>query len=240
MTRTEVELNVKYSIISGIYWMICAVSGIFMVPILRMKGMDNAEIGLLMSIRSLATLGISPLIAGFSDRHPKLQLRYILMLLAGLNIVNTVFFQHFAQGFWQLLFVMIVLGGTSNTMPPLHSSIAMKFNRPGKTITYSIGRGCGSVTYAVAALALGFMVGDDHLYTALAMQIVLDVATILALFFFPNYEVESAPKKADDAKGKKSVGSHDSAYLLRHYLSFRMFCSPRRLSLSATACATAS
>lgn len=108
-------------------------------------------------------------------------------------------------------------------MPPLHSSIAMKFNRPGKTITYSIGRGCGSVTYAVAALALGFMVGDDHLYTALAMQIVLDVATILALFFFPNYEVESAPKKADDAKGKKSVGAHDSAYLLRHYPSFRMF-----------------
>ena len=236
MNRNEITLNVKYSVVSGLYWMICAVSGIFLVPILRMKGMDNAQIGMLLSIRSLATVIVSPLIASFCDRHPRIQLKYILMLLAALNIINTLVFQFGTFTFLQLVFICVVLGGTSNTMPPLHSSIAMKFHQPGNTIVYSIGRGTGSVTYAIVALALGYMVGEDHLYVALSLQVILDAATIAALIFFPSYETgekegqESAVPAGTAKKhagpynaGEAAVKTHTSAYIMKQLPWFSMF-----------------
>lgn len=223
MTKKEVKLNVQYAVVSGLYWMICAVAGIFMVPILREKGMDNAAIGILISIRSLATVFISPVIASFSDKHPKVQIKIILMILAGINIVNTLVFQFGTFSFWELVVMFIILGGTSNTMPPLHSSIAMKFNKPGNTICYSIGRGCGSVTYAIAALALGFMVGETHLYLALVMQVILDILTILALIWFPDYETEenTESQKIPGHTGEKSV--HSSLWLMQHFPWFTKF-----------------
>lgn len=223
MNKSEVKLNVKYSVVSGLYWMICAVAGIFMVPILREKGMDNGQIGLLLSIRSLATLGISPFIASFSDKHPKVQLKYILMILAGINILNTIVFQFVSMSLWQLAVIMVILGGSSNTMPPLHSSIAMKFNKPGNTIVYSIGRGTGSVTYAFAALGLGYLVGDSHLYMALVIQIILDVATIISLIVMPCYDVEEGAPSQEVLGHVKEKSAHTSMYLFQHYKFFTLF-----------------
>jgi PPP family 3-phenylpropionic acid transporter len=223
MTANEKKLNIKFSVVLGLYWMICAVSGIFMVPILREKGMDNGQIGMLLSIRSLATLGISPIIASFSDKHPKIQLKHILIVLAVINIINTVIFQFVSMNFITLVLIMVVLGGSSNTMPPLHSSIGMKFNKPGNTIIYSIGRGTGSVTYAFAALGLGYIVGDDHLYMALVIQILLDVVMIISLLVFPNYNGEEETESQEVLGHLKGTAAHTSIYLMKHYKYFTLF-----------------
>ena len=77
MTTEEKRLNIHYSLILGAYWMIFAVSSIFIVPLLRLKGFDDSQIGILIAIRSISAITVSPLIATYSDRHPKRQLKYI-------------------------------------------------------------------------------------------------------------------------------------------------------------------
>lgn len=86
------------------------------------------------------------------------------MLLAGLNILNVLVFQYTRPNFWQMVLIFVVLGGTTNAMLPLHSSLAMKFQKPGHTIQFNLGRGAGSVAYAFAALALGQLIGETNLH----------------------------------------------------------------------------
>lgn len=218
MKKEETGLNLRFGVVCSLYWILWAASTVFLVPILRQKGMADGQIGFLFSVRSLAAICFSPVIASFLDRHVKIQIKYVLMLLAGLNILNVLFFQYTRPNFWQMVLIFVVLGGTTNTMLPLHSSLAMKFQKPGRTIQFNLGRGAGSVAYAVAALALGKMVGETNLNLAFTFQIVMDILTMLVLVRFPDYEAENASQTE-----KRQEEAHSNFYIIRKYPWFFLF-----------------
>lgn len=72
MKKEEKVLNLQFGVICSLYWILWAASTVFMVPILRQKGMADGQIGFLLSVRSLAAIGFSPVIASFLDRHVKI------------------------------------------------------------------------------------------------------------------------------------------------------------------------
>ena len=218
LTCEEKKINFQYALILGAYWMIFAVSQIFIVPILRNKGFDNSQIGILISIRSLSAIVVSPIIAGFSDKHPKVQIKYILLGLVGINIINTLVFKFAQLDYLQMIIVFIILGATTNTMPSLHSSMAVKHTEPGKRVFYSIGRGTGSISYAVIAALLGFMVGDSNLEISIDLQLILDIASIFFIITFPSYKVD---EKILD--GDNNSKAHSGLYLLTKYPNFTGF-----------------
>lgn len=227
MTTEEKRLNIHYSLILGAYWMIFAVSSIFIVPLLRLKGFDDSQIGILIAIRSISAITVSPLIATYSDRHPKRQLKYILMLLLIINIINTFIFQFCHLNYMGAILIFIILGATTNTMPPLHSSMAMKFNENGKRLVYSIGRGTGSISYAVISLILGQFVSSDNYSASLYIQIGLDIFSFVCIMLFPKYKVSDI-KEVNNMKSKnKNVKEteivHSNMYLIRNYKNFTVF-----------------
>lgn len=207
--------------------MIFAVSSIFIVPLLRLKGFDDSQIGILIAIRSISAITVSPLIATYSDRHPKRQLKYILMLLLIINIINTFIFQFCHMNYMGAILIFIILGATTNTMPPLHSSMAMKFNENGKRLVYSIGRGTGSISYAVISLILGQFVSSDNYSASLYIQIGLDIFSLICIMLFPKYKVSDI-KEVNNIKSKnKNVKEteivHSNIYLIRNYKNFTVF-----------------
>lgn len=227
MTTEEKRLNIHYSLILGAYWMIFAVSSIFIVPLLRLKGFDDSQIGILIAIRSISAITVSPLIATYSDHHPKRQLKYILMLLLIINIINTFIFQFCHLNYMGAILIFIILGATTNTMPPLHSSMAMKFNENGKRLVYSIGRGTGSISYAVISLILGQFVSSDNYSASLYIQIGLDIFSLICIMIFPKYKVSDI-KEVNNIKSKnKNVKEteivHSNMYLIRNYKNFTVF-----------------
>lgn len=227
MTTEVKRLNIHYSLILGAYWMIFAVSSIFIVPLLRLKGFDDSQIGILIAIRSISAITVSPLIATYSDRHPKRQLKYILMLLLIINIINTFIFQFCHMNYMGAILIFIILGATTNTMPPLHSSMAMKFNENGKRLVYSIGRGTGSISYAVISLILGQFVSSDNYSASLYIQIGLDIFSLICIMLFPKYKVSDI-KEVNNIKSKnKNVKEteivHSNIYLIRNYKNFTVF-----------------
>lgn len=65
MKKEETGLNLRFGIICSLYWILWVASTVFLVPILRQKGMGDGQIGFLLSVRSLAAIGFSPVIASF-------------------------------------------------------------------------------------------------------------------------------------------------------------------------------
>ena len=221
MSTKDKKLNVWYAFILGAYWMIFAVSSIFVVPLLRLRGFDDSQIGLLIAIRSVSAFCVSPVIATFSDRHRTFQIKNILMILLLINITNTCIFQFCELNYPATVLSFIILGASTNTMPPLHSSIAMKFNENGRNLIYSIGRGTGSICYAIVSLLLGQFVSSDNYSASLYIQIGLDIFSLICIFFFPKYrtgEDELAMKSGTQEDEVHSIG-----YLLKQYPNFMLF-----------------
>ena len=125
------------------------------------------------------------------------------------------------------ILIFIILGATTNTMPPLHSSMAMKFNENGKRLVYSIGRGTGSISYAVISLILGQFVSSDNYSASLYIQIGLDIFSLICIMLFPKYKVSDI-KEVNNIKSKnKNVKEteivHSNIYLIRNYKNFTVF-----------------
>ena len=74
------------------------------------------------------------------------------------------------------------------------------------------------MTYAVAALALGKMVGETNLNLAFTFQIVMDILTMLVLVRFPDYEAENASQTE-----KRQEEAHSNFYIIRKYPWFFLF-----------------
>lgn len=221
MSTKDKKLNVWYAFILGAYWMIFAVSSIFVVPLLRLRGFDDSQIGLLIAIRSASAICVSPVIATFSDRHRTFQIKNILMILLVINITNTCIFQFCELNYPTTVLSFIILGASTNTMPPLHSSIAMKFNENGRNLVYSIGRGTGSICYAIVSLLLGQFVSSDNYSASLYIQIGLDIFSLICIFFFPKYRTESDELAMKSGTQEDEV--HSIGYLLKQYPNFMLF-----------------
>ena len=82
MEKTDRGLQIKYSMAQGGYWLVAAVLGVFVTPILLYKGFNEYEIGTLTAVKSLATCVFQIFIAGFADRYAhKIQLKNIIAVL---------------------------------------------------------------------------------------------------------------------------------------------------------------
>lgn len=217
MTGREKKLNVEYSAVLSLYWMIFSVSSIFMVPLLRSRGFGDTAVGALIALRSLSAICVSPLIARFSDRFPAFQIKHILSILATLCIADSLFFYASHAGLLMTGLVFAVLGATTNTMTPLHNAMAIRFNRYGDRVVFSVARGIGSFSYAVASLALGKIVGENQPERSLPILAGLMVLSIVALQILPGYRIP-----LDNVRAKEK-DAHSNVYLLRTYPRFTLF-----------------
>lgn len=219
MNKQDKQLNVIFSVLLGLYWMIFAVSSIFIVPLLRLRGFDDSQIGILIAVRSISAVVFAPIIASFLDRHPKIQIKTMLLILLSINVANTFIFRFCELSYAMTFLNFVVLGATTNTMPGLHSALAMKFNNSdnNRNLIYSIGRGVGSVTYAVVSLVLGMCVSSKNYDLSLLLQLGLDIFSILVIFAFPKYIIGKSAIKSDNVK------AHGNLYLFVHYPRFTIF-----------------
>ena len=86
-------LQIHYAVIQSIYWIIQAIFMVFIVPLLRDRGFDNGQIGILLAVRSFTCIFFQPMVASFADRHVKtIPLKYIISIIVGISIVTTYLF----------------------------------------------------------------------------------------------------------------------------------------------------
>lgn len=209
------RVNGMYCLLQMSYWaMFAAVAG-FQAALLLSRGFSSGNIGIFASLRCLAGIVFLPLLSGWADRHPEVPLKRIfsICMLVSLGISMILYLTR--PGFFGTALIYILLGALELNAYPLMDSMAVQFLSAGIDVKYSLGRGLGSFSYAVACVLLGLQA------TALGVESLLLTHAALLLFLvgvtaaFP-----AMPQGAPGTVCKAGEAPHSVWYLLRSNRSF--------------------
>lgn len=177
------RLNTHYMIMQAGFWaMFSAVCG-YQTALLLSRGFSNSQVGLVISVRCAAGILCQPAMGGFADRHPEIPLKLLLVFSLCISLCAGVFLL-FPIGLAGTLAVFALIGGFEVSAYPFIDSMAIQYLNDGVPIRYSLGRGVGSLSYAVTAFLLGFLVRRCGVEATLPVHIgfVAAEAVIIALY----------------------------------------------------------
>lgn len=215
------RLDVHYIVMQAGYWAMFAAICAYQAALLQERGFSNSQVGLLIAIRCLAGIVCQPLLGGFADRHPRIPLRLIVTLSLLLSLAVAVVFQFVPMGMAGTAAVLVVLGGFEISAYPLMDAMAIQFINIGVPIRYSLGRGIGSMAYALTCVVLGLQVSRWGVESTLLTHSALVALVILLVVTYPAFH--AAPQAQDAPPAERP---HSVWYLLRANPRFAlMLCS---------------
>ncbi len=143
-------------ILYGVYYMALGASGYTSV-FLAGRGMNNAEIGLLLSVPPLIAMTASPLWGYAGDRA-----RYKRSVLAAAFLLTgaACFFFDRVEGFLPLMALMCAYSVFSQGINPISQTVSIEYSA-GTKWGFGPIRMAGSIAYQLMALALGFVLSGS-------------------------------------------------------------------------------
>ncbi len=186
------RLDLHYSAMQAGFWAMFASIVAFQSPLLLARGFTNTEIGLVVAVRCGAGILCQPLLGGFADRHPSIPIKHIVSLSLALSFVVGLLFLWVPMGLWGTLAVFAVLGGLEISCYPLVDAMAIQYISIGVPIRYSLGRGIGSMSYAISCVLLGLQSGALGVESTLITHAVLMVVVIVLCLSYPTFHSQAA------------------------------------------------
>ena len=155
--RQEYRTPVRYASLQFFYWMtnlsIYSFSSAFLLP----NGFSSSRVGIVMTLGSIGSLLLEPVLADLADRSGRLSLSKITALLAGLLILCLGGLIA-AQGNGTALFVFYVLCYILQTiMQPLINEMNFRLERAGYKMNFGAARAMGSLGYSLMSALLGIL-----------------------------------------------------------------------------------
>ncbi len=163
------------------------------------KGYSNAAIGIILSVSNAAAAILQPLLGSFLDRSKKVTLQafscILLFAMMGLSILLLIT----AMPVLPLSVVMILIMTMLFLLQPLVNSLCFLMEHAGIHINFGFCRGIGSITYAVASVAVGRAVAIYH-EPVLPLIYVLFFAGFVIVFLSLR-KVPTSRSSQDDPQG---------------------------------------
>ena len=222
------RLDLHYIVMQIGYWAMFAAICAYLAALLGERGFSNSQIGLLIAIRCLAGIICQPLLGGFADRHPEIPLKVIVALSLALSLAASLAFLLWPMGMGGTAVILIILGGFEISAYPLMDAMAIQFINAGMPIRYSLGRGIGSMAYAVTCVILGFQTQAMGVESTLVTHTALVAAVIALTISYPAFRAAPAPADAPPAEKPHSVW-----YLLKSNPPFTLMLAAILLGLTA-------
>ena len=222
------RLDLHYIVMQMGYWAMFAAICAYLAALLGERGFSNSQIGLLIAIRCLAGIIFQPLLGGFADRHPEIPLKVIVSLSLALSLAASMAFLLWPIGMGGTAVILIILGGFEISAYPLMDAMAIQFINAGMPIRYSLGRGIGSMAYAVTCVVLGLQTQAMGVESTLITHAVLVAAVIALTITYPTFRSATAAADAPPAEKPHSVW-----YLLRNNPPFTLMLVAILLGLTA-------
>lgn len=222
------RLNAHYITLQAGFWaMFAAICG-FQAALLLHRGFTSGQVGVIGALRCLAGMLCQPLLGGWADRHPQVPLKHIVDLSLLLSLVTSLLLTACpGMGFAATAAVFLILGGFEISSYPLMDAMAMQFITAGAPIRYSLGRGIGSLSYAVTCVLLGLGVERFGVEFVLRSHAVLMVLEMLLVRSFPTFPPELARR---DRGGEQP---HSTPEILRRNPRFALALAAIALALTA-------
>lgn len=188
------RLNVHYFVIQMGFWaMYAAICG-YQVALLQGRGFTNSQIGLVIAVRCVAGILCQPVMGGFADRHCSFPLKYIISISLSISLCAGIALIAVPMGLGGVLLVFFVLGGFEVSAYPFMDSMAIQYINAGVPIRYSLGRGAGSLSYAVVSILLGLAVGRWGVEVTLPIHALFMGMEIVIILLFPTFRAAACPE----------------------------------------------
>lgn len=139
-------------VLYGVYFLALGASSYTSI-FLSGRGMDNAQIGLLMSVAPLTALIAQP-IWGLAGDRAKYKRTVLAIAFFGAGAMALLYDR--VQGFWPLLAIMCAYNVFSQALNPAAQTLSIEYSASTRQGFGPI-RMSGSITYQLIALALGFI-----------------------------------------------------------------------------------
>lgn len=205
-TPTLRRLDWHYIAMQMGFWAMFAAIVAYQTALLLERGFTNGEAGLMTSVRCLAGIVFQPLLGGFADRHPRVPLKGIVGVSLAFSLAAGVWYwAEPAMGLAQTALVWVVIGGLGVSSYPLMDAMAVQFINDGMPIRYSLGRGLGSLAYAVVCVLLGLQVGQWGVETTLVTFLLLTAAEIALVFTYPTWHPHAPAAQAEQARPQSAL-----------------------------------
>ena len=222
------RLDLHYTAMQIGYWAMFAAICAYLAALLGARGFSNSQIGLLIAIRCLAGIVCQPLLGGFADRHPEIPLKVIVSLSLALSLAASLVFLLWPMGMGGTAVILIILGGFEISAYPLMDAMAIQFINAGMPIRYSLGRGIGSMAYAVTCVLLGLQTQSAGVESTLITHTALVALVIALTLSYPTFR--AAPAAADAPPAEKP---HSVWYLLKSNPPFALMLLAILLGITA-------
>ena len=205
-TPTLRRLDWHYIAMQMGFWAMFAAIVAYQTALLLERGFTNGEAGLMTSVRCLAGIVCQPLLGGFADRHPGVPLKHIVAISLALSLAAGLWYwMDPAMGLGSTALVWVVIGGLGVSSYPLMDAMAVQFINDGMPIRYSLGRGLGSLAYAVVCVLLGLQVGQWGVETTLVTFLLLTAAEIALVFTYPTWHPHAPAAQAEQARPQSAL-----------------------------------
>ncbi len=194
MTPSLRRLDGHYMAMQMGFWAMYAAVCAYQAALLQARGFSNSRAGLVIAVRCLAGIICQPLLGGYADRRPQVPLRRIVVLSLAISLaagLGLILWPGLSLG--GVLAIFAVLGALEISSYPLMDAMAIQFINAGQPIRYSLGRGMGSLAYAVVCALLGLQVGRWGVESTLITHTALVALELALVASYPVFRPEAAP-----------------------------------------------
>ncbi len=180
--RPVERTQVHYASLHFFYWMtnlsIYSFSSAFLLP----NGFSSSMVGVVMTLGSIGSLVLEPVLADAADHSKKLTLSKITAVLSGLLILGLGGLIAF-QGSSTALFVFYMLCYILQTiMHPLINEMNFRLEQAGHKMNYGAARAMGSLGYSLMSAVLGVLT-ERYGIVMIPLLTILVLAVILVFLF---------------------------------------------------------
>ena len=186
MNITKVNnAKITYMLSQAVFWCTYGISWSYTASFLSSKGYSSFIIGLVTGIGAVISVILQPVIAAVTRRFNVLCTKRNIIILKTLSLAASAFIMFNPPGAYTTAVLFTVLTAIDASVPSMLSTLAMDYINGGNQLNFGLARGCGSISYAIFTLILGYVVqylGADIL---MAMYIVLGFINIITVVLFP-------------------------------------------------------
>ena len=204
------SLTLKYTLQQMAYWAATAGVVSFATAFLLEKGFEASQIGILLASGNLLSCVFQPVLAQRADRIGGNIVKWLIIIQTALCVfcfgaVQLLTLPRWAFGLLYLLGIFMF-----DAMMPLYNAISVMYNANGYKINYGVGRGIGSLAYAVSALVIGKVMAAFGAEWMVWIALMLLVANIILTLAYP--QIERNEKEAEQRSECCSIPVFFSRY----------------------------
>lgn len=198
MMRSYSYLNAKYALVSASFMMLVVAVAGYAYNFLAQSGLSDGITGIIITCVSLSALVFQTVFGSVIDASARLNEKNFISLTMVVAAVLSVLLA-FVRNIPLLCILVICCFTMCNAGLPFFNALAFAYEKQGHPINYGIGRGIGSVAYALGSSLLGILWGRFGKTVIPWYLLAFSLITLFCMQLMPDPLHETSEGKAKES-----------------------------------------